>query len=370
MTRCIAAYNSLCINHDGTLDPCCQYTRSTDLTPLRFTEFPQYQQIVQQTMHDDFINSREHPGCQKCIYEEGLNWTSLRQNYDSWYGNQSNDSVSADNPILHLEVRLGNFCNLNCFMCHPGNSSSIAQERQKHRKEFENINVYVGNGALEHYWETNEFNEFSADILKNVQRVSITGGEPFIIPEVLKLLDHLMDRKDTVHILFNTNLTKLPVKLLDRLEKFLNLNIAISLEGVGAHNDYIRWPSQWEIIDQNIQTLKSRIPTALLMVNHTVQHTSIYSLPLLSEYCNQNMLPMQFTMVQGDPMWTLNTVPPEELAQFAKWAKKSGLRRHHKNFIVNGCAKSVYDPEQHNRFQQYHTLLDSIRGTDFNKTFL
>ena len=43
-----------------------------------------------------------------------------------------------------------------------------------------------------------------------------------------------------------TNGTKLPDSTLDILQKFKNMNIYLSVDGIGPHNNYIRSGSKWE----------------------------------------------------------------------------------------------------------------------------
>jgi sulfatase maturation enzyme AslB (radical SAM superfamily) len=255
-------------------------------------------------------------------------------------------------------------------MCSPGSSSSISVERQQHKEKFKEIGIYPYAPKMEHYWETNEFFQFSEHLLSRVERVNITGGEPFMIPEVLTILDRLLLVKDTVCISFNTNMTILTEKILSRLEQFKNLEISVSLEGVGVMNNYLRYPSKWEEIAENIQTVQQRIPTAHVSVNHTFQHASVYSLPALAEFCYVNKISLHMTLVQGMEWLTFDSVPPDDIKQLILWATKTSLlAQEQKMFIVNILHASKFDFDLYQQHQDYVTVLDSIRGTNFNQVF-
>jgi len=367
-TRCLAAYHSICINPDGTLDPCCQYHRPDGVRPLRFTEFAEYQQTVQAKLHQDGLDNVRHTGCSKCWAEEDLgNPLTLRQTFDRWYGDNPSTEVSADNPIYHIELRLGNYCNLKCFMCTPAASTSLAMERQQHRDRFRSIGIYTDGFTDEHYWETEEFWQFSEDLLKNAQRINITGGEPFIIPEVAKFLDRL---PSSVHISFNTNLTRLSPALIERLQRFEKLTIFVSLEGTQAHNDYLRYPSRWQDIYDNIVTAQYRIPRATISVNHTFQHASVYSLPALAELCYRGHVNLNLTLVQGDRFLTFDSVAPEDLARFRAWAVDTKcLQPKERQIVVNTIDQAQFDPVLHQQYHNYVALLDEIRGTNYYQAF-
>lgn len=368
--NCIAAYNSISVNPNGSIEPCCQYGRDTRTDPIKFIEFNKYQNTIQRYMHQDAKAGVQHPGCKKCWGEESGGWQSLRQSFNKWYLPDASSTVDLDNPIYDVELRLGNFCNLKCIMCNSSASSSIALERSQNFTKFQSIGIVDEDVHYDYYWEKPEFWEFSEKIFKDARRVNITGGEPFIIPEVLKIIDSLLPKKDTVKLSFNTNLTKVSDKLIDCLRPFKNLIIHVSLEGVGKMNDYLRFPSKWSDISENITKIKTQLPNAYLLVNHTFQHTSIYALPNLWSYCDQQDIEIKKTSVQGDPMLSLNSVPPKDLAIFKNWVNTSDLLD--KNLVTelnSFIENSVFDSALHKRFYNYVGVLDQIRGTNFVKVF-
>jgi sulfatase maturation enzyme AslB (radical SAM superfamily) len=223
---------------------------------------------------------------------------------------------------------------------------------------------------MPHYWATEEFADFSQEFLSQIQRINITGGEPFMIPEVVSMLDRLVQVKDTIVLSFNTNMTLLSDQLLERLKQFCNLEICVSLEGIGAHNDYLRYPSNWSKIESNIQKLKQQVPQAHVSVNHTFQHASAYSLPNLAQYCQQNSISLHMTLVQGDAYLGLESVPPRDLARLIKWAQRTDwLTQEQRQFVINTAQSTHFDLELYLKLQDYVAVLDSIRKTSWGQTF-
>jgi sulfatase maturation enzyme AslB (radical SAM superfamily) len=340
------------------------------MEPIPYTEYAKFQDVVLRTMDEDARAGRRHAGCRKCWTSEDQGWHSLRKGFNKWYGPDTNGQISPTNPIFHVELRPGNFCNLKCIMCSPGASSSIAVERKQHQAKFQAINIHTDGGDIDAFWETKEFEQFTDQMLSHARGINITGGEPFIIPEVLKMLDKLLPRRDEIYLSFNTNLTRLGPRLIAQLKQFKNLTIHISLEGVGDINDYVRYPSRWADIDRNVKLLQAEVSQAELAVNHTFQHTSAYAIPELAKYCQEHNMLLQLTAVQGEEFLTLDSVPKEDLAKFREWAgKTSFLTPSNQTAIINSINNAVFNEELSKKFTEYVNVLDSIRGTSYNSTF-
>lgn len=367
-------YHGISINQDGNLDPCCQYTRQHDLPVVGYGNMEYFTSTVRHRMREDARTGVRHAGCQKCWTEEDLGLTSLRQFSEKWYPAQSdsfffvNEYNDTENiPIYHLELRLGNFCNLKCIMCTEGSSSSVLAERIQHQDLYRTIGIYPYNPQITPWWEDHRFLDFCEQRLHRVKRINFTGGEPFIIPEVLKVLERI---NKSVTVSFNTNLTKVGNQLIDHLRCFARVEIVVSLEGVGSLNDYVRYPSRWADIEQNIELLRTQIPHAHISVNHTLQHTSTYSLPDLAEYCYNNQLSWHMTTVQGADFLTFDSVPPRDLDRFDHWVNTSTqLTAEQQQFLKNTVDQSQYSAELAFKFQEYTRVLDQIRNTDYRSIF-
>lgn len=374
---CRMAYHGIALNQDGTVDPCCQYTNVPEFERIHFSKFDQFHNHIRANMHNDAVAGIKHAGCSKCWQEESAGWTTLRQFAKNWYPDEP-EYFSVDNPIYHVELRLGNFCNLKCVMCNPGSSSSIQVERQMNVDQFKSIDIYPYKPNIEEFWNTEEgvpfkieqWLEFSDRLFKDLRRINITGGEPFIIPEVLKILDRLLPLKETLHLSFDTNLTQVSERLLQRLEPFKQLKIVVSLEGIGAMNDYLRYPSKWNEIKSNIDLITQRLPDAEISVNHTLQHASAYSLPALAEFCNGLGLGLHMTMVQGMDYMTLESVPPVDLVQFSEWVSTTNcLTSESKTFLQNISTNVKFNFELYRKFRSYINTLDSIRKNNYDTVF-
>lgn len=370
--KCSLAYHGLVVETDGNLTPCCQYNKRIEgWRPISFQYLTHYKDTIQRKLDEDAQSGIRHDRCSKCWQEEDLGGVTIRQYWNQYYGPTSRGEFSFNNPFYHVELRFGNFCNLKCIMCNPHSSSGIAAEQEANQEKFKHLGLYNNFGVSNnYYWETPEFEKFAEEVLKDVQWIHMTGGEPFIIPEVLMVLERLLPRKNEVKISFNTNLTKLSDKLINLLSQFSKIDINISLEGIGDMNDYVRYPSKWQDVVDNIDLLKEKVPQAVLAVQHVFQHTSVYALPALVDFYNQYGMRIHLTTVQGHEFLTLNSVPPKDLAKFKDWAENcKTLESTQRTLVLNAIAQTVYDPKLYTKFRTYVEMLDEIRGTNYYKIF-
>ena len=372
---CAMTYFGLSLNQNGTLSPCCQYehfNRETRqyIDRILFDDHQRYVDTISRRMHDDALNNIRHEGCVKCWQEEDLGARSLRLwlNERFPYDPKTID-VSVDHPIKHLEVRFGNICNLKCIMCFPKNSSSVAHEQSKHEEAFKSIGIYNPIPKTPNFWESPKFPLFQEKIFKHAESVNISGGEPIIVPEFIGVLEYIGKNNPDVKVSISTNLSILTDDIFDKLSKIKNLWMNISVEGIGVMNDYLRYPSTWDALLENIRKIQS-IPNVGITLCHTFQHTSVYAIPDLMKFVNENKMFLHLNPVQGMDRLKLSSVPPSQIEKFREWAVKSdSIPTEHRAFILNSIEDAVFNQSHHTDFMNYVHLLDSIRGTSFEETF-
>lgn len=367
---CVLVNHGITVHSDGSIEPCCQYNWQEGWdNRIYFYQQDKYKEIVVDKIQHDITNGVAHPGCSKCHSDEELGIFSLRN-----YANQLHHNVSdVDNRVVDLELRLSNVCNLKCLMCHPISSSLVAAERHQHKEKFKKLNNHqlsFYNPKSSNYFETQQFDDWFRTITPSLRRIHITGGEPFLIPTVTDLLNQLLPVASDISLGFNTNLTILSTEQIELLQQFPNLILNVSLEGVGLINDWVRYPSKWDSIDQNINKVKTSIPNAGLTIQHVLQHTSVYSLPGLFKYCKEMLLECRLSPVQSIDCLSLDSVLPETMTEFINWAQSSEyISSKDRAILLSACASSTFNSKLHKEFVEYVTVLDEIRGTNFNSTF-
>ena len=162
-------------------------------------------------------------------------------------------------PIAY-DLRYSNLCNLECQICNPTVSSSIARAR----------------GKIEPFLSY----EPEVPVNKNTIRIYLAGGEPFLIKSYVNVLNSI--ENINCEVVINTNATVLTENMLSALDKFSKITFTISIDGYKELNNQLRKNSNWETITNNIKTLTDRFGGySCIQVNTVIQRDNInYLLPL------------------------------------------------------------------------------------------
>jgi hypothetical protein len=106
------------------------------------------------------------------------------------------------------------------------------------------------------WFEKSAAKQLINDNMHTATHINFLGGEPLIVPEQLEILRSCVDsgRATEINLSYNTNLTTLLPGQLELWSCFKQVNLNVSLEGIGLHNDYIRQNSRWADIERNINT--------------------------------------------------------------------------------------------------------------------
>lgn len=275
-TLCAYPWAGSAVRPDGTILPCCKFIHNkefgsiTDQDPRNSSTWTE---LRQQMLAGNKINN-----CKTCYRDEASGVESLRQQSLKFY--QPTDIEPQ--PLKQLEVSFDNLCNLACVMCSEEFSTKWQTEKFTHRN-------LVAKGITAH-----GFDYTSWDLTK-VTHLKIIGGEPMMSQEkFIKLLRHF----DLTHleVAVTTNGTILPnTDLKTLLERCKSVSYKVSLDGVGDVNDWIRWPSKFSMIENNINTLEQWwADTTINLQFHTV--IGIY---------NINHLQSLVDFVLNKPQWSI-----------------------------------------------------------------
>lgn len=219
------------------------------------------------------LAGEKDPVCAQCYRIEDAGGMSQRQVQSTQWshrlGIKSIDNLSAN--LVNYEVPLGNKCNLLCRMCNPTNSNLIDQE-------------YAEIGLSTRIIGTTTTNYFDQIDLATAEKISVAGGEPTINENFFEFLERCIELDHTdVEISITTNCISLPRRFLELVPHFKNLRCSISVDGFDQLNHYIRWPSQWNKLTENIRLLSQTLKPYNYNFNTTV---SIYNITQLYNLFN------------------------------------------------------------------------------------
>jgi MoaA/NifB/PqqE/SkfB family radical SAM enzyme len=159
-------------------------------------------------------------------------------------------------PLMFLDLKLGNICNLKCRICGSWSSSTFAVEEiefapiAQKKTGFHYQMLKQGAWARDNQDFWTEINNMSDQI----RYIEFTGGEPFMIKEHFQFLERIVDMgiAGQVEIHYNTNGTQFPESAEDIWQHFKTVEIAFSIDDVGARFEYQRANAVWSEVEYNI----------------------------------------------------------------------------------------------------------------------
>lgn len=280
----------------GRFSPCCfvdkKYFSSykTVETYYKSNELFDLQENLKQDVKD--------PLCSLCWENEDNGIQSLRQSVL-----QDKDRIVHENKIQQVKLHVGKTCNLACMMCFPSVSTTWQKLWLNDSPE-----EYKKDRGHEHYDEYIE--DYIKKNLKDIRYIETLGGEPLFSKRFLSLLEWITknDHAKNITMYIITNLTTLTPRVIQILTNFKKIVLAVSLEGVGVVNDYIRWGSDFNQIDANIkEALKNNFDIAILP---TASSLNLHRLHELYEYADSIKVPvLNISPVRGWPSLCPGNLP-------------------------------------------------------------
>lgn len=267
---CVLPFNSLSITSSGALRACCGSGSGVfDANVNTSNDILNYEQIV--NLRKAFLNDEKPAFCNKCWETEDLGAISDRvinlvhykhfQNPQHTIFQENIDFIN----IQHLDLDLGNKCNLACRMCNPSCSTLIAS----HYAKFVIPAIDVKNAQYLSdvgYALSNQTKQHVLDILDkspNLESLAMIGGEPLIIDFHDQLLEKLISLgvANKVKVRISTNLQSDIDRKIELYKHFKTIDLSISVDGSENTYEYIRWPGRWSKIVNNINIVKEHNKT-------------------------------------------------------------------------------------------------------------
>lgn len=313
---CPLPWMSLNVRNNGDLRICCQANSGFDQGLIRKEDGTVYN-----LGKDDFNDSRNaellkdvrksmlngefHPSCLRCKREteagmasrasiERTAWNHIIDENKAREITRDDGSIDIDqNPIIFADLRFGNLCNLKCRMCGPTDSNQWYAETVKlwgnqYKDSSETITlVPTKNGKFEpstdkySWYENSSYWETMEELIPSIESLYIVGGEPLLIDQHYDFLQRCIDLGYAKNIVveYNSNITNIPQRAWNIWKHFKSIRIGISVDAVGPLNDYIRNPSKWKKIEENMRKLDAADGNFKLWWSATIQVYNLINLP-------------------------------------------------------------------------------------------
>jgi len=295
---CVLPWISLEASPIGTVRPCCLADDELlDDAGQKFSllnaDFADIQNSsAMRSLRQQFLAGTAPQTCRKCWTEERAGRTSKRMHtLDRMKHMDMGGEWTADaKPLMFLDLKLGNICNLKCRICGSWSSSQFASEEVNWAPPAERKQTYAYQMLRAGAWPQENV-QFWAQIdqhLSDIRYIEFTGGEPFLIREHFDMLQGIVDRgiAHQVEIHYNTNGTQFPESAPAIWRHFRTVEIAFSIDDLGPRFEYQRTNADWNQVQTNIKkfhTLKDNYHNIQLQCCSTV---NIFNVRYIDQLAN------------------------------------------------------------------------------------
>ena len=256
-------------NPNGTVSRCGHMVNAPQFETLRQMDSSSWLDLTKSIMDQE-----QWPiECVRCKDAEQVGNKSIRQHYL----NDHESNLAKVKNYLVLGGVLDNICNSACQTCN------------------ENLSTKIGSLTSKDYIKIDNSSKLDQLPLDRIVKIDINGGEPSASPNYLKLLQKLPP--NVTHLRLNTNGSRVLTNLNQLIDRGVKVTVTVSLDGIGAVHDYIRWPIKWSDVERNLNAYKE-MNLYELNTWSTVSSLNIGNLKQIQSYVKQHNIQHSYALLE------------------------------------------------------------------------
>ena len=352
-TFCVLPWVSLEASPIGTVRPCCLaddelVDDAGNKFNLLTADFSKIQNSTgMRELRQQFLAGERPQTCRKCWNEERSGRTSKRMHtLDRLKHIIGNQSWTEDaKPLMFLDLKLGNICNLKCRICGSWSSSQFAAEEiaQLSAEEKKKSHAYTMLRAGAWPQENQNFWNEVDSVLEDIRYIEFTGGEPFMIQEHFEMLQGIVDRgiAHQVEIHYNTNGTQYPEQASEIWRHFKTVEIAFSIDDLGERFEYQRTNAKFDEVQHNIdrfRQLRKQYPNIRLQCCSTV---NVFNVRYIDQLANWIALQgfdfVYWNMMHDAWYFSIATLPDSAKAEIILHLESANIPRRWRDEFDRIC---------------------------------
>ena len=373
----------------GKIKPCCVIKGNNawdgDQTIEEYSKSDKLKQFRKEMLEGGGPTVKSN--CEVCIEQEKHSPESHRKTYNRYLDHQKPElkkeleeylETDMDTPFVRTMEWIAptNFCNLRCHMCGSGNSSSIAKENQQIGQR--NV-LRLGNKTL--YKNDDKAESFIQEcddlVIDNLVELKLTGGETLAIKYNYDLMKRIVERDlaKNMDLRITTNGTLTPKfdgkDIFDYIPEFKSCLINISIEGWGKRNEYIRYPSNWDVIYRNSKRFASIDNTKVLFVStiNSINVGYLWEIARGMDHLLDEFPGSFYPFATGSLVWgwmekyVITNVPPDIREHYVQLYFENWNKRYDQDFkkILDYLETLPYDEEL------MHKMMKDVKSRDINR---
>lgn len=373
--RCVNLESGLRIENDGSCKSCCmmkgRFMKSKQERNNLYTD--SFEEVFKSKtrMHIKraLANGEKHPACQRCWDEEAVGKQSKRLRDNKTF------TDNTPNKIQLIDVSMGTQCNIKCRTCGPFNSSFWNKEwydtgyftgsTDEYKNFLRKLNCAFDDDSL--FWKNFE------DNLKNIKHIDFYGGEPFLVKKQWAMLQKAIDKgySKNIAVHYNTNGTIWNDDVYNVLKEFKAVYIDFSIDGVGDHLNYVRYPAEWKTVFDNFKQAKEISSTDSkfhINVCNTISILNVYYIPEMFDAFKDYKQTMYLNLVFGPDHYRITNIPSSIKEEITKRLTNCDENYWTQGIIdfMNGTATNSKEWEKFLKLTKVH---DDYREQSFQETF-
>ena len=223
-TFCMSPFVRMTQWWNGNLNTCTHYGEisgdGTDIEKQVFIPDGKYKTLAEafegeemQDLRQKMIDGEYLDGCRYCYHLESIGLMSLRESINSCH-NETHEA-----KLKEIEIYPSNKCNFRCTICN-SSASSMWENEPLQIKDNKPTNTYM------------------LDDLTDLDLMTISGGEPFIMSEYDG--DFFKGRSAKMFTMATNNSVFPKSEFFDFIERSKDVLIYLSLDGVGEVGEFCR----------------------------------------------------------------------------------------------------------------------------------
>lgn len=312
-------------NANGTIGKCGHMIGAPTFSSWNEMENSSWLDSVKEQM-----NNNQWPlECRRCQQTEESAQQSIRLN--SIERDRLLSAINKD--YLILGGVLDNICNSACQTCSARLSTKIGSL-------YTSDYIKVDNNHL-----------FKQVPRERIVELDLNGGEPTASPAYQSILNNLPEHIKILRV--NTNGSRVLPNIESILERKIQVIITLSLDGIGAVHDYVRWPIKWDKYTKTVEKykkLKSQYKNLKLEAWTTVSALNVRDFDNIVNYANANGLAHSWAFLNKPA-----ELDPRSINYLTLLARET---------IKHAGLKKQLATEQYNQadIDEYIMIQDKLRG--------